>query len=148
MADSIFDQNDETDYLKELTQPGGKFDRSKYSSEDEMYKAIAKGKVHADKTLEGKLQEFDQLREDALRWRNESTSQAKLDDLLTEMKMRKNNDVTDTNVVKPENIDLNKIEDNAVQKAMAAFKQAQQDEQDRQNLAVVESRLRERFGDI
>lgn len=145
MTDSIFDQNDEIDYLNELTQPGGKFDRAKYKTDDELLKAMAKSNFHGDRFIDHKNQEFDQLREDALRWRKESTTQAKLEDLLTRMERKENNSVnTDTNV--ESHIDLNKIEELATQKAIAAVQKMEIEKKESESLAAVESRIRQRYG--
>src|SRR5258705_10335419 len=102
MADSLFDNdpnefNEDADYLSELTGPGGKFDRSKYSSEADMYKAIAKGKVFADRTLDHKNKEFDELREDYLKARAENVAQAKLDELLKRIENRTEEPVINPN---------------------------------------------------
>lgn len=152
MADSLFDVNDDhdanIDYLKELTKPGGKFDRSKYKDDTEMYQAIAKGKYHGDKTLEAKLEQFDQLREDFLQMKATSTAQAKLDELVTRLESRRNEpDTTNNGINEQPQIDLTKLEELATQKALAAIQQHELSKKESENLAVVESRLRERFGD-
>jgi hypothetical protein len=150
---SLFDDNqDDTDFMKELTGPGGKFDRSKYQSDQEMHKDIAKGKYHADKTLTAKLQEHDQLREDYLQLRSQSTTQnnsavteAKLQELLERLETRNNPPITDGGNQQP--IDLDKIEERATQRALAAIEAREVQKKDAENLAVVDSRLRQRFGD-
>lgn len=145
---SIFDQEDTIpSYLAELTKPGGKFDRTKYASEQEMYEAIAKGKYHGDRTLDQRDADMDKLREDSLRWRNESTTQTKLDELLTRMENTGNNTNTNNTDGNGSLFDQNKFEEIAAQKALATYKQLQQEQKDSENLAKVESRIRERLGD-
>ena len=154
MADSLFDNDDDNvDYLKELTKPGGKFDRSKYQSEAEMYQAIAKGKYHGDKTLELQLQKNDQLREDFIKVKeaqmntsDAATTEAKLQELLARLEGRRDPVNTDTgNQNQP--IDLKKIEDIATQRAVQAVKELEDTRKADSNLAKVESRLREAFGE-
>jgi hypothetical protein len=154
MADSLFndDDVDNVDYLKELTGPGGKFDRSKYQSDEDMYKAIAKGKYHGDKTLELQLQKNDQLREDFIKMKeaqlnmtDAATTEAKLQELLDRIENRRDPVNTDTGDKQP-TFDLKKIEDIATQRAIQAVKELEATRQAESNLAAVESRLRERFG--
>jgi|SRR6185369_2331206 len=153
MADSLFQDDDDIDYLKELTKPGGKFDRSKYQSETEMYQAIAKGKYHGDKTLELKLQEHDQLREDFLKVKESqlnmndaATTEAKLQELLTRIEGRRQEPVNTDTGNQNQPIDLEKIEERAAQRALKAVKDLEDSRKAEANLAAVESRLRERFG--
>ena len=154
MADSLFQDDDELDYLKELTKPGGKFDRSKYQSETEMYQAIAKGKYHGDKTLELQLQKNDQLREDFIKMKEAQlnmddaiTTEAKLQELLNRVENRRKEPVNTDTGNQNQPFDLKKIEDIATEKALATFKQLEEDRKAQSNLAAVESRLREEFGD-
>lgn len=147
MADSLFDQEEDKDYLAELTGPGGKYDRTKYGNEAEMFQAIAKGKVHADKTLELQLQKNDELREYALEQKAASTAQAKFDELVKTHERQLANTKDDQNAplignVQP-TIDSNKIEEIAAN----AFLKLKAKEVEETNLAIVESRLREHFGE-
>src|SRR5882672_6584438 len=110
--DSLFDDQieDNIDYLTELTKPGAKFDKTKYSNELDMYRAIAKGKWHADKTFDAKIVEFDQLREDYLKVRETSTTKAELDTLALrlEQRLQKNDGIvnTEANIQNQPPIDL------------------------------------------
>jgi len=150
--DSLFDDQieDNIDYLTELTKPGAKFDKTKYSNELDMYRAIAKGKWHADKTFDAKIVEFDQLREDYLKVRETSTTKAELDTLALrlEQRLQKNDGIvnTEANIQNQPPIDLKQIEENAIAKAIAALDARENKKAEDNNLAVVESRLRERFG--
>jgi len=150
--DSLFDDQieDKIDYLTELTKPGAKFDKTKYGNELEMYQAIAKGKYHADKAYDAKIEQFDQLREDFIRVKDTSTTKAELEALETRLAQRlKQNDGivnTDTNIQNQPTFDLKQIEDIATAKAIAALEARETKKAEETNLAVVESRLRERFG--
>lgn len=149
MADSLFDTEDHfdenKDYLAELTGPGGKFDKTKYPSELDMYKALAKSNAHGDRYIAHKNKEFDELRESALEWRAEATAKAKFDEYLAnQANTSNNNDTANTNAGNVEQpIDEKKIEELVSQKLQAI--EAKRKEQT--NLDIVDSRLQERFGD-
>ncbi|SRR6266852_2977823 len=153
MADSLFDDqiDDKIDYIAELTKPGAKFDKTKYANDLEMYQAIAKGKYHGDKAYDVKLEQFDQLREDYLQVKASSTTKAQLEELETRLKQHltaQNDGIvnTDTNIHNQPTFDLKQIEDIATAKAIAALEAREAKKAEDNNLAVVESRLRERFG--
>lgn len=149
MADSLFDQdgNQEIDYLSELTKPGAKFDRTKYADEAEMYKAIAKGKYHGDRALDFKNQEFDELREDFIKVRSQNVTQEKLGDLVNKFENRQNvQPNTDGNNVQPA-IDPSKLGELVATETQKAIQAYEAQKTEAQNLAVVDTRLRERFGD-
>lgn len=141
---SLFDpeEDENKDYLAELTGPGGKFDRTKYASEVDMYKALAKGKVFGDRAIEHKNKEFDELREDFLKERAGNIAQAKFEEL--KLSLEKNNDSAINpnagSVEKP--IEPTNIED-IVAKKLAELEAKKQE---KANLDIVETRLRERFG--
>lgn len=142
---SLFDQEDDNkDYLAELTGPGGKFDRSKYASDLECYQAVAKGKFFGDRALEHKNQEFDELREDALKWRADSTTKAKLEDYFT-TKEKSTEDNSD-NTQKSANVEpLDPAKLDEVIEARLAAREAKKTAET--NMAEVERRLVERFGE-
>ena len=144
MTDSIFDQKDERDYLAELTGPNGKYDRTKYASEVEMYKAIAKGKVLGDEFIDHKNKEFDELRQDYLKVREENVTKAKLEDYLGKLENVKTNEpaITQPKEVKPE-IDEAKLR----QFLREEFSTMESQKRESDNLASVEQTLRQRFGD-
>lgn len=145
MADSLFNNLDqEEDYLAALTGPGGKFDRTKYTSEADMYKALAKSTVHADRTIAQRNTEMDELREEFLKVREENVAKAKWDEIMTK---RQNPDDNTTinlrgNVEQPI-IDERKFEEIAERK----YVEIQAKAQEKANLDKVDSRLRERFGE-
>lgn len=144
---SLFDQEDDNiDYVAELAGPGKKFDRTKYSSDEEMMKAVFKGKYHGDKTLDQRNREFDELREDAMKWRNDSTAKARFEEFF-ENRSKNLEDDNSGRTLTPVNVepalDPAKLDDLLEAKLVAreAKKTAEA------NVAEVENRLLERFGD-
>lgn len=142
---SIFDQeeDDKKDYLAELTGPGGKFDRTKYASEVEMYQAIAKGKVYGDRTIEQRNKDFDDLREDFVKAQANATAATKYEELKALLEKRGNPDVDITPSLQPTAFDPSKIEELLEQKLTQREMKKREDD----NMAVVETRLREYFGE-
>lgn len=143
---SVFDQEDQDtnkDFLAELTGPGGKFDKTKYASELEMYQAIAKSNVHGDRTIKQRNTEFDELRTAFLEKSAEANTAAKLDEL---MKKFENRDTTiNPNVgdVTPPVIDEAKIEATVE----AKLQEIEAKRSEKINLDKVDQRLREVYGD-
>lgn len=146
MADSLFDQDqiDNNDYLSELTGPGGKFDKTKYASEVEMYKAIAKGKVYGDRAIDFKNKEFDELREEYLKVRADNIAKDKWEELLkTKGQQLPPQEPDYTPPGQPPSIKPEDLEP-LLKKGLAEMR-AQ--EKEAENMAKVETRLRERFGE-
>lgn len=146
---SVFDQEDQLDdkdYYTELTGPGGKFDRSKYASDQEMHQAIAKSNVHGSRTIEHKNKEFDELRETLFSKTAEANTAAKLDELLQKLENRDNNkDLTNNpNVGDVTNsaIDDAKIE-NIIAKKLQEIEVSRNE---KSNLDKVDQRLQEEYG--
>lgn len=81
----LTEADDNADYLTELTKPGAKFDRTKYPSEADMYKAIAKGKAFADRQVDFKNQEYDKLREDYIKATEQIKTTKTLEEMLDQM---------------------------------------------------------------
>jgi len=149
---SLFDQddNDNKDYLAELTGPGGKYDRTKYPSEVEMYQAIAKGKVHGDRLIDLKLKEFDELRDYAFKLKEDNVAKASFEDYMTKFSQVKREDVAPqplANTEKPPQIDYAKIQELASAQARAAVMELETQKTEAQSLALIESRLRDRYGE-
>lgn len=146
---SLFDKdNDTTDYLAELTGPGGKFDKTKYPSEVEMYQAIAKGKVHGDRLLDLKLQQFDELKDDYIKVRDENVAKESFDEYFKRFTASKE-PLTNQPIVNSEQsppFDYKKIEDLATAKAQAAVMEIEQRRQEKQTLDDIEKRLQSRYG--
>lgn len=150
MADSLFDPTDDNqfdenkDYLAELTKPGGKFDRSKYPSDEDMYKALAKSTAHGDRYITFKNKEFDDLKEDFLKVRAENVTKEKLEDLLARRPLDNEPAPQPSagNVDKP-SLDPKDI-DTAVERKLLEIESKRKETA---NMEKVESRLRERYGD-
>lgn len=142
MADSLFDNQDNTDYLSELTKTGGKFDRSKYATEAEMYQAIAKGKVNADRTIDMQNSRFDELREDLLTERSENTAGKSFEQLERTLRERQQPQT----LPKAEQIPAQMPED-LDDRILSTFAKLKQAEKEQANLSMAEQALRERFGE-
>lgn len=148
MADSLFDQeevfDENKDYLEELIGPGGKFDVAKYNNDrDVAIKAVAKGKVLGDRTIDQRNKEFDELREVWLQERAQSMAQAKFEELRLAME-NQNDDTTITPVVNVEpTLDPNKLKGLVSQQ----LQEIEAERRKSENLTKVENRLKERFGD-
>lgn len=146
MADSLFDQEDDNNvnYLEELTKPGAKFDRSKYATEAEMYQAIAKGKYFGDKTIEMQNQRFDELRDDFLLERKENTAKDSFEQLRETLLSRKHE-------VVPENTNKDTPSALSREEALSLFQQQfnelKKKEAEESNLKQAETLLKQRFGD-
>lgn len=91
------DQRDENrDFLKELIGEGGKFHDA---DEKSALQKLARGKVESDayvKTLESQL---DDMRADTLKWRDEASARASLEELVTKLSSNRNdnNDANNLN---------------------------------------------------
>lgn len=146
---SVFDQDDDQnkDYLAELTGPGGKFDRTKYASDQEMYQAIAKGKYLGDRTLDFKNREFDELRDTLIAKTAEADTAAKLDELIRKYDERALNKDTTNNPnvgdVLPPVIDEAKIEATVEAKIRAI----ESGKTEKANLDIFDQRLRDAHGE-
>lgn len=146
---SLFDDredDDNIDFLAELTGPGKKFDRTKYASDEEMYKAIAKGKYHGDKTLDLKLQEFDELREEFLNVSAENKAKAKFEEFF-KTQQKKNEDDTEDRTQNPPSSEP-KFDPEQIDKLLEAKLTAREAKQREDvNMDQVEAILANRFGD-
>lgn len=141
MADSLFDHEDEIDYLAELTKPGAKHDRAKYANDDELLKALAKGRYHGDKTLAFQLTKNDELSEELGKRDELAKSQAKIEELLTKYEQASMNN--GNNQPSSEPIDPKMIKSIV----SSELQEIEIRKQETNNLAEVETRLRERFGE-
>lgn len=133
----IFDQEDDTppqNYLEELVGEGKKFKTTE---------ELAKGKYESDRYIKHKDQEFDELREDALKWRADSVAKARFDEYV-KTHNGKSDDTTHTPVdnVQP-SVDPSKIKELVSQEWSLLKTQ----ERETENLTRVDTILKERFGD-
>lgn len=140
---SIFDQEDTNqfdqnkNYLEELVGEGKKFK----TVED-----LARGKAEADHFITHKNKEFDELREDALKWRAEATAQAKFQELVTKLENKGTTNepaITPAANVEQPILDQKKIEDII----SIRLQEIEARKNEKSNLDKVDQRLRERFGD-
>lgn len=130
--------------LELLTGPGGKYDRTKYADEAEMYKAMAYGKIEADRTIEVRNRTEDQLREDYKRLREEHNAGPKLKEVLDQLATFKPS-------LPPENPMGNEDksvfdETKAHEMVRNALQQAKAQEREEANVRTVESKLQEAYG--
>lgn len=141
MNESLFNQpdpvvDDNKDYLTDLVGEGKKFKDTK---------DLAKGKYHADLTIETMKRQQDQLREDYERLLDESRARAKLESLIEQLNK------------KPDPTPEPKVEDTTTKPAMsleeyeALMERKLSDYETRkkqsENLSLVEKTLKQRFGD-
>src|SRR5438552_3631547 len=70
------------DYWDVLTGPGGKFDKTKYESEDDLKKAIGRGKFEGDLYVDHMKGRMDELRQDYTKLHNEYNAGPKLKETL------------------------------------------------------------------
>lgn len=147
---SLFDQEDKDtfdenkDYLAELTGPGGKFDVAKFGGDREAaIKAMAKGKAFADRTVAQRNKDFDDLREDFLKANANATAATKYDELKALLEARQSETIITPVVNSEQSLDPAKIDE--LLEAKLAAREAKKREAD--NMAMVESRLTEQFGE-
>lgn len=127
-----------------LTGPGGKYDRTKYKDEAEMYKAMAFGKLEADRTIEIRNRTEDQLREDYKKLREEYNAGPKLQELLDQMKIQREQQTPMT----PQGNEQQSVfdETKAMSMVQQALQAAKQEETAANNMRLVESKLQEAYG--
>jgi hypothetical protein len=133
------DNQEPSNYLESLIGPGGKFHRE---NKDEALEEMAKGKYQADRYIELKNKQFDDLREDYLKLMEEGKSRAKLEELIDKLENGPSSTTqtaTDRQPgLKPEDIE------NLVSKKITENETARHQQS---NFNVVKAKLTERFGD-
>jgi hypothetical protein len=138
----IVDEN--ADYLAELTKPGARFDRTKYQSEADLYKDMAKSKWHADKTLELSHKRMDELRQEYLKEREQNITRAQLEELIE--KFAKQPLASNANpIVNEEKLPVFNPQDLEGLVASNYEKMREKERQDN-NYKSVEDKARERYG--
>lgn len=131
------------DPLEVLTGPGGKFDRSKYSSEEDMYKAIARGKVESDVLIDDFKRRQDELRSDYESVMQQNKAGQRLEELLAKFEQNQNQSSnTPSETDQPKEFDLSKIEE-LVNSRLTQHEQAKLEDA---NARKVEAKLIEHFG--
>jgi hypothetical protein len=131
------------DPIELLTGPGAKFDRSKYQSEQDMWKAIAKGKAEADMYVDHLKRLRDEDRQDISAMREQYQAGPKIQELINQMTQGRNQsgDNHATQEQRPE-VDINKIQD-LINAQIKASKEA---DKESNNADMVERRLAEHYG--
>lgn len=132
------------DYFAELTAPGAKFDVAKYDNDPmKAAAAIAKGKWHADQTLEHRNKSYDELRNDWMKLREEYNAGPKLKEYLDQLVTQKSQNephITPVEDKQPvQEIDIEKL----LEQKLTAREQQRKEEQ---NFKIVESKLAEHYG--
>jgi hypothetical protein len=129
-----------------LTGPGGKYDRSKYNSDEDMHRAMARGKYEGDMYIEHRNRTQDELRNEYLKLRDEYNAGQSLKELIDQLKSNKEsqNDITQ-NVPedKSESFDWAKVDEYVSTKLQTA----KQQEKEEANFNAVQSKLKEVYGD-
>lgn len=130
------------DPMEVLTGPGGKFDKTKYQSEEEMYKAIARSKVESDMYIEDMKRRQDELRRDYELMSQQYKAGPKLEELLKKFEESNTNSNTPSEGDTPKEFDLSKIEE-LVSSKLSQFEQTKKEDE---NARKVEAKLIEHFG--
>lgn len=132
------------DPLEVLTGPGGKFDRTKYASEEEMYKAIAKGKLEGDMYIDHFKQRHDELKSDYTRLREEYNAGPRLKEIIDQMSSGQQHQHSITPLANDDKapIDESKLAD-IISSKLTEYEQTKKEEA---NARLVESKLIEHFG--
>ena len=127
------------DYLQDFVGEG-----KKYQSVDEAAKALAKKAVHADALIDTLTKKQDELRSDYLRVIEENKTRAKLEDLINHMESKRQQPTSDEPKATgdAQQLDLNKVEELFTRK----FQETENQKRERENYSLVESKLKERFG--
>lgn len=135
------------DPVEFLTGPGGKFDKTKYASEAEMWQAIAKSKVESDAFIKIKNTQTDEMRAEAQRLRQENTAKASLQEYIDQMRTLGNTNSSSAQTPANESqvplYDPKTVKDTIYQ----TYSEIRQKEQEDANFATVVGKLKERFGD-
>ena len=127
-----------------LTGPGGKYDRTKYKDEGEMYKAMAFGKFEADRTLEIRNRTEDQLREDYKKLREEHNAGPKLKEVLDQIAALKQSPNPEAPLGNEDKSVFDEAK--AYEVAKRALLESKTQEREQSNVATVESKLQEAYG--
>jgi len=132
------------DPFEVLTGPGGKFDRSKYESDEDLKKALAKSVYHGDAYIDHMKQRQDELRTDYLRLQEEYKAGPKLAEILEQRFGTQNQQQTSTNPSEPESpvFDQAKLDEMINER----IRQNKQLEREEENARTVEAKLIEHFG--
>lgn len=128
-----------------LTAPGAKFDKTKYANEDDLKRAIAKGKMEGDQYIDHFKQRHDELREYAKQLKSEYEAGPSLQELIDQIKNSKTSNNDNTQRVNEDKSDTLNMEEyqKLVRNEIAANKQLDREES---NYATVQAKLIEAYG--
>jgi len=137
-------QNTDVDPFEALTGPGGKFDRSKYQSDDDLQKAMAKSIFHADSYIDHMKARQDELRTDYTSLREQYNAGPKLEELIDRLAHKEPHQNSNTPSANDEQagLDLSKIEE----LVNSRLTQHEQKKKEDDNARKVEMKLIEKFG--
>lgn len=133
------------DYFAELTAPGAKFDLTKYDGDPmKAAAAIAKGKWHADATLEHRNKSYDELRNDWMKLREEYNAGPKLKEYLDQLVNQKTQIEPQHTLVDDKQPVYNPDDiEKLLESKLTAREQARREEA---NYKMVEAKLTEHYG--
>lgn len=148
MADDLFQTEDQTpdftidpekDYLEELVGEGKKF---------QDVKELARAKYEADRTIEFRNKQFDRLREDYLKEREQNNTRAGLEEILAEIKQLKSASNTESENSGAKETDKSAINlDDLDNRFMSKLEEHELRKKREANMGIVKDKLRERFGE-
>lgn len=149
---SLFDQeqkpstfDESKNYLEEITAPGAQFDRTKYKTDAELLAALAKKAAHGDHFIAQRNKDFDQLREDHLALRAEAKAAEKFEEFY--QKMTNKEPVLPKEPKEEDRLPTAFIDESTIDQLIAKrFSEKEAHDREQANLAEVDRRVTERFG--
>lgn len=141
--DNLPETDPNVDYYEELTKPGGKYDRTRFKTEDELKKEIGKGKYEADNYIKVLEKRLDEYRNDILDLRKENVTSKQLEDLINQLSNKSpSNDEPQRKEERQVAFDSKQIE------SLVSSKIQEHDlsRQQTNNFNMVKNRIKERYG--
>lgn len=133
------------DYLSKLTGPGGKFDKTKYKTEQEAYQAMARAKAESDSYIEIMKRRMDEMRTDLNKRDEEATAKVKLQELIDRLEKTKQPSEENNQMNKDDDkplYDPKSVEDLIVSK----IRETETQKREAINFETVMGKLKERYG--
>lgn len=142
------DNNNPDSYWEALTGPGAKFDRTKYSSDQELFEAVGRGKWEADNTITTKNRAFDDLKTDYLKLREEQEKGPKIQEMIDKLSTRLASSDTQSapEVKDAPQFDSQQIDALVSTKLQDGFREYEVSKAQTENRRVVMDKLVERYG--
>lgn len=155
MSDNLFEIKEETipqvdqdkDYWEQLTSEGGKFDKTKYQTEDDLKKALARSKYEADLTVDLYKKRMDQLRTDYVKLHDQHQAGANLTELID--KLQRGQPTNNAPTLRVEDVKEPQKElnvDEIAQRALAILENKTLEDKAKANFNLVQEKLTEQFG--